>query len=191
MDMLLLKILTELRSFGFSLAQLKRVKASLEEQYVHRPSSGEKTTLWEYHVALALAARKPTYLLVFRDGTAEPTYFEQYYASLKHIALADHVHININPLLQLLFPKAAREPLYDQTTEVGADELEALLLIRTGNYESVTVKLKNGEIERFEVDEPVNVEKRIVDILQEEGYQNIQIEQTDGKAVSIKREGFE
>jgi DNA-binding transcriptional MerR regulator len=187
LDLVWLHVLTGLRMFGMSLEQLKKVKESLQEQYVYRQGATARTTFWEYHVAHALAHRQPTYLLVFRDGTAEPAYFEQYQTSLTLISLADHIHININEILQALFPSRDMTPVYEPSPTLTNEEFEAVFLLRTGNYDSITLKGKGGKIETIEAEETISNTERLTDILNDSAYQDVEIKRRDGKTVSVKR----
>lgn len=182
-----LGILMELRGFGFPLEMLAKVKTSLEGQYLLLPKTKRRVSFFEYYVSLALLRRMPVYLLVFSDGTAEPVYFDQLVASLQHTITKHHVTLSLNGILQQLFPKRDLSPLLDRTLEVSDEEAELLLLLRTGNYDSVTVKRKNGRIERIDVEETIDLEKRITDILKEGDFQDIEIRQANGKVVSVKR----
>ena len=59
-------------------------------------------------------------------------------------------------------------------------------MLRTGSYNSVTIKYRNGEMERIEAEEEVP-ERRIIDILKEADFQDVTIKRRDGKVVHVSR----
>jgi hypothetical protein len=59
--------------------------------------------------------------------------------------------------------------------------------MRLGNCSSVNVKMKDGHVEVIEATQTVEGQKRFVDLLKEDDYQDIEVKQRDGKIVSIKR----
>ena len=186
LDLVWLKILVQARAFGFPTEKLLLVRASLFNRTVTAEHSKVPVSVLEVYVALAVSQRKPTYLLIFSDGNAEPVYLEQYNASLKYITLSNHIHLNLNAIIQSFCPHADLSPRYDATVEVDGDELEVLFMLRTGSYDSLTVKRRNGKIETLEAEETIT-ERRIMDLLNEEDYQDVMIKRQDGKTVSIKR----
>ena len=185
MDIVWLYVIGELRRFGLPLETIRRARESLVEQFMYDATDDSVTTFFEFYIALAFD-KVPVFLLVFRDGTVEPTDYARYEASLRAVSLANHVQICLNPVVQTLYPKADLEPVFDRDGAVTDEELELLFLLRTGNYDSLTVKYRNGEIEMLEAEETVT-DKRIVDLLNEEDYQDVMIKRRDGKTVSIKR----
>ena len=182
LDVVWLHVLMELRLFGLSLEKLLRAKHSLRQK---RGENG--TELFEYYVALALLRKEPVYLLVFRDGTGEMAYDEQYQMTLEFFPIANHVRIEINPILQRLFPKLELGTIREVRVQLADDEMEVLQLIRSGRFESVTVKRKNGRIERIEAEETVEAQRRIAEILQDADFQDISVKKENGRVVSIKR----
>lgn len=182
MDLLMLRVFTELRFFGLSIEKLLKVKESLESKKAeHTPYP-----ILEFYVVRAMAYREPTYLLVFKDGTAEPVSHAQFRQSLKYLSLADHVHLSINRALQHIMPSKDFSPEYGKSIDVTDEEFEFFFLLRTGNYDTIKVKRKGGRIDTIEAEETVT-EERIADIMDEADFQDIEIKRQDGKTVCIKR----
>ena len=91
LDLVWLKIVTELRLFGLALDKLVKVKQSLDSLFADQTTPERKAWGLEYYTALALVQRVPVYVLVFRDGTAELATEEQYRLTSELFALAHHI----------------------------------------------------------------------------------------------------
>lgn len=186
MDMIWLNIISELRSFGYPLNKIKKVKESLIELFPKHKEKHELPYL-EVYVALALTKRDAAYLLVFENGEALPAKHDEIVSALKLQTIGNHLKISINDILQKLFPKKDLSPIHESSLTLSKDEFELMFLVRTGNYESINIKRKNGKIEMLEATESIETDKRITEILQKGDYQNIEIKQANGKVVCIKR----
>ncbi len=71
--------------------------------------------------------------------------------------------------------------------QLSDEEMELLFLVRTGNYEELTIKQHNGQIKLIEVTRTENPDQRITDILGKGKWQDISLKQRDGRIVLIKR----
>ena len=56
----------------------------------------------------------------------------------------------------------------------------APLTRRAKDYERITVRTQDGTVTRLDASKPLDVNKRIVDILNEQDYQDIEIKQRQG-----------
>jgi len=75
-----------------------------------------------------------------------------------------------------------------RTTKVKlqGEEAEILLRLRTGNFTEIIIELKNGKVKRLKLSEEVS-EKKLVELLKEHDFQDIQLTQRDGNIISVKR----
>ena len=83
-------------------------------------------------------------------------------------------------------PKSRPTPPEAKVVILTDGERELLSMIRTGNYETITVRSDSGRIEMLEAVENVS-ERRMIDILQDEEYQDVTVKRRDGKDVLIVR----
>lgn len=142
----------------------------------------------EYCAFIALAHKASIMLVVFIDGSCATLTNTEYELNSLN-GMADHLSINLNRILQRFFPSADLSRLYTVPLfeVLGEEEQTILRLIQSGKFEEIKVKHKGGKIERLEAVERVDATKRIVDILKQNKYQNIEVIQKDGKVVSIVR----
>ena len=86
-----------------------------------------------------------------------------------------------------MYPDKDLSPVDGNTVQLNDEEMELLLLIRTGEYEQLTVKQQDGRIELIEGTQTEKPDERITEILGKGEWQDISLKQRDGKIVSIKR----
>jgi DNA-binding transcriptional MerR regulator len=184
MDAVWMKIIGELRKFGVSLDKIKQTKESL---YRATKPDREGFPWLEHFVVSALVYKHPVMILVFDTGWAEPVFLDEYIANLETFGLQPHVHINLNSILQAMYPDKDLSPVDGNTVQLSDEEMELLLLIRTGEYEQLTVKQQDGRIELIEGTQTEKPDQRITEILGKGEWQDISLKQRDGKVVSIKR----
>ncbi len=184
-DRFWIEIIIELRSFGYPLELIKRVKQRFEHQ--SETESDSCMPLLEGYFVLAYFYKTPCYLLVFPNGEAIPTTPDAYNFADETGTIGNHIKINLNRMLQKMFPEKDLAPVYKGALELSPEEMELMLFIRTGDYEAITVKRKNGKIDLIEATETLSADARVTEILKEQDYQNIEIKSANGKVVCLKR----
>jgi len=187
LDIVWLHSVARLREFGMPMGKLKYSRRSLASLGSGQTDEGSTVTYYEFYLTRALL-RIPVSLIVFRDGEAEIATENEYGGILTRLTggLADHIRVDVNSILQQLFSSVDLSPKHDPSLSVTDEELDILLMLRTGNFESLTVKLKNGEIERLEAEEMIR-EGRIVDLLNDWDFQDLTIRRRDGENVHVSR----
>lgn len=74
------------------------------------------------------------------------------------------------------------------TDKLSIEELEVISVLRmTKQADSITIKKVNGKIDRFEITEKVETNKRIVEILNDGEFQDVSIQQKNGRVTRIVR----
>jgi hypothetical protein len=184
MDALWIKIIQELREFGLSWEKLKNTKESLSFQ---SELCGVPMPMLEFYTAFAVGGKMPVLLLVFKDGVAVPANFSQYKVTQQVLGLENHLQLNLNKMLQGLFPLMDLTPNFKNEMPVDIDEMELLAYLRVGEYEKVEVRYKNGKIDIIEGMERIKATKRLHDILREQEYANIEVIQEGGKVIGFLR----
>jgi len=184
MDVVWMGIIGQLRKFGFSLENILQAKESLSGTM----ESDQDGYSWlEYFVVASLVNKSPVVIMVSDTGNAEPAFFDEYVVNMTTIGLQSHVHINLNTILQEMYPDKDLSPVFGDMRQLSDEEKELFVLIRTGDYEQLTVKQKDGRIELIEGTQTEKIDERITDILSKGEWQNISLKQRDGKIVTIKR----
>ena len=114
------------------------------------------------------------------------------------------VFVRINPLVDRLVGDDDGKPLlplhgrgYELLAQITAaqsltaSEQHVLQLIRGGNYESVEIVLRDGEIDRIKRSKKQDVATKVQDLIKSEDFQSIRIHVRDGQVVSLEQEVVE
>ena len=163
---------------------IKKVKENLVRAETDSASS---FPFLEVHFVLAFYFKEPCYLLVFPDGEALLAIHSEYDLSDRIGTIGSHIKINFNQLIQRIYPNRDLKPNYKKSIELSPEEMELMLFVRTGNFETITVKRKDGKIDFIEATETLSADARLTEILKEQDYQNIEIKTAEGKTVCVKR----
>lgn len=183
-DRVWIEIIAELRKFGYPLERIKQVKARLEDSETETSSS---MPFLETHFVLAYFFKEPCHLMVFPEGEVLLAIQYEYDLSEEIGSINSHIKINLNRMLQRMFPNKDLKPKTKNSVELSPEEMELMLFVRTGNFETITVKRKNGKIEYIEATEILSADARLTEIIKEQDYQNIEIKTANGKTVCVKR----
>ena len=185
-DRVWVQIIMELRKFGFPLEQIKKVKQGFEYENETEHSASLMPYL-EAYIVLAFFFKEPCFLLIFSDGEALLTTKSEYAFSVDLGSVGNHIKIDVNQMLQEILPEKNLAPVHKNILELTSEEMQVMLFIRTGNFETITVKRKNGKIDLIETSENINAEAMFIEIMKEHDYQNIEVKTASGKTICIKR----
>ena len=174
-DLVWIQVIVELRDFGFPINKIMKVKENLDHND------------FVFYTVIASVFRMPVFLLVFHNCDIEPAVGAEYKLTQEYFKLSTHIIINLNDILQRIFPHKDMSPKFEKTLEVSPEELDLLFMIRMENYESITIKTTAGKIEQLEASKSEKTDSRVVDLIQSGDYQDIEIKQRDQKIVYIKR----
>jgi DNA-binding transcriptional MerR regulator len=183
-DMAWQQIILALREFGFPNEKIAIVKESLS---ISKPKNGVYYPFLDYWIT-AVLMRETVFLVVLNDGNASIGNNHQILmAEGVGFLKGHHLRINLNKIVQKFYKKdiSPKQDLYH--LPIDSQELDIIEAVRAGNYESVKVKFNKGKVDVMEKTEDINIEQKIIEILKESKFQNIEIRQKDDKVVSIKR----
>ena len=182
LDLVWIHVLVALRGFGLSHEQLRMTQKTLFDR-------GSKTSMclfFEFAIAQVLMKRDQC-LIVFPDGKAAAIDGGLVEPNRQFFGIEDHICINLNRLVSRCFKDRDYTPLYKASTKLNDDEVDVLLHMRSGNYESVSVKMKDGKVELIEATQTIESQKKFIELVKEAKYQKIEVQTADGKVISIKR----
>ncbi len=189
-DILWIGIIEELKKFGYTFEKILIVKKQLlhlDEIIENDDDDGEQIELINLAVVDIILNSNPIYIIIDEDGKAEILNGYAVIDKMQLNKLTNHVILNLNQLIKLNIETLYKEPSLDEFKGLSKDELQVLLILRSENFESVKITKKGGEIDTIESTEIVSNGKRILNILKEHDYQDIEIKQARGKVVQIKR----
>jgi DNA-binding transcriptional MerR regulator len=180
-DLIWIRIIIKLREFGFSIEKIKEVK-----HYLFKKSYQSRyARMFEFLVAQAMSKNRVG-IVIFPNGIAYIGLEEQINDNMKHFDLHDFIHLDFNNIVQEVLPQEDLTPLSKTALELSKEEMQVIDLVRTGKYKSLQIVFKNGQIERLDATKKIDTNKRIGEIIKNEGgYQTLVIETNDGKMVSI------
>jgi hypothetical protein len=184
-DIAWIRIIVEMRKFGLPLDKIKYAKKQL---WFSPDYTKGKCPFFEVAVWRTVCLKRETFILVFPDGNAYPISKESLDARNRCSVIDSYISINLNRVVQDIF-KDRNFDFYPKTTGFTLTEEELNLIndVRKGNFESIRIRLKGGEIEMIEATEKIDAQKRIVEILSDADFQDIEVKKKDGKIVSIRR----
>lgn len=182
MDAVWVKIVKELREFGMSRELVGRVKASLEYE---QERYGVPMPMLEFYTAFAISSKLPVLLLVFKDGAAVPCSFAQYRVARELRVMEHHIQLDLNAIVQEMFPELDLQPVYDQDFLPGLDELQLLAFLRLGNFERVEIQYKSGKMDVLEGTRRVAISKKVTEVMREHEYQKIEVVIEGGKKMQL------
>jgi len=176
-------LVSQLREFGFSLEKIKSVHDLLFESNIE----GSSFSPIKYAIVYSLMI-EPYILLVFNNGTINLMSKSKYINYLNdEFILPPHISINFLHVSESEFPNNSFTKFFSAAdlTNLTEKELELLYYLRTGDYDNIKVKMNDGEIYLIESSKKVNVDTKVIDIINKNLYQDIEIKVRDGKAVLI------
>lgn len=183
LDLLWIHAVVELREFGFPLEKVRTVRESL----FPRGAKGTIIPFFEFAIAEVIAHKTEQCLIVFDNGSATAISGEMLDVNHRFSDIENYICINLNRVVSKVLKGKDFSPAFRNVQTLNEDETEVLLNMRSGKYESVSVKMKNGEIELIEATESIESQKKLIELLKDADYQNIEVKTRDGKIASIKR----
>jgi DNA-binding transcriptional MerR regulator len=184
-NLLWISIIEELRTFGFSLSNIKNVKEQLFASITLEDQ--QQYPLIEHSIMEALVYAIPSFLIIDKQGESTILDDKEYIGLLQAEKIVNHIVISINQSIKDNILHLYSKPIYTKSTVLSKQELKVLSAVREKNFQSIKIKKKSGEIDMIEGFETINTEQKIVDLLKSGKYQNIEVKQENGKIVCINR----
>ncbi len=182
MDIIWLLIMKELRNFGYGLTEIKNVKNTLITG-LNKCEYGEL----EFYAALCLTRRVPINVLAFSNNTAEVGTYYEIIDTFKNKGLLNHISINLNSILMVLFPSEDLTPRFNDFIEFTNKEVQILESIRMENIDSLAIEYLNGEPDRIKISKSESPDIKVANLIIKDAYQSITTEIHNGKVKVHKR----
>lgn len=179
-----INLVSRLKDFSYGSEAILKAK----EQILQKVEGLDVTyPVFEYYLTTSLLHENPYCFAFESTGGFTACRFDQHDFLLKEGILENHILIKINPLLTSLLDKIKAVEYVSSKLQLSPEELELVAFIRNNSFESINVVFKNGEIERMEGKEPIDTNKRVIDILREHQFQKIEVIVDNDKVVRINR----
>lgn len=184
MDAIWISIIIELRKFGVSIENLKLIKNQLYNNDIkYKPSF---YPILEFYTALYMKEQEPIYIIIFNNFQVQIVTKDELELKRLFGSISSHITIELVSLLRVILKKADLKTKSKNTYELSDEEVQLLLEIRTMNYKSIKIRMKDGRIKLFEK-EVEFVEENIHNLLKQKNYDEISIIREDGRIRSIKQ----
>lgn len=180
-----ISIISELKAFGFSNPKTKLVREQLFDSSAL--DNKKRMPLIEHCIVEAITYSVPAFLIVDKEGQVEIADDQEYVEQLQAGEINSHIIININQAIRDNITPLYSKPNYSEIAGLTKEEIEVLSVVREKDFQSIKITKKNGEIDMIEGVERIEGERKIVDLLKQGKYQNIEVKQSNGKVVCINR----
>lgn len=178
-------LVTQLREFGLGLDKIKAIRIEL---FGKKNNDNSKFSPIKYAILYSLMI-EPYIVMVYADGTINMMPKSKYIEYLgDEFILPLHLSINMLVTSQKEFPQNNFTELVNDgdITLLTEKELELLYYLRTGDYDEIKVRMDKGDTYLIEGSKKLNADTKVVDIINNYAYQDIEIKVRDGKTVLIK-----
>ena len=183
MDQIWISLVVELRSFGISLENIKTIYNQIRTNDIDcSPSIYPRL---EFFIHYFINYKVPIKLIILKDYKVFICTKEELEATEKEDLLDSYISINLHKLIQLVHNKSFYKPNYKEEIVLNEKELMLLNHIRNGNYKSINIVFKDGEMKILEKC-MINNETEIHKILNKQKYSEIILNTEDGIVVNIQ-----
>jgi hypothetical protein len=175
-----LDIVTSLREFGFPLDKIRGVKEELFNTRIG------KFFPFEFAIMQSVLA-EPMILVIYQDAKINLLSNSQYQNLLLIHPIAPHLHFNLLNLATTEFPYNNFTTIEktSKTQDLSDKEVALLYFIRTGDFESIKIRMKEGDVYLLEGTKKIANKKRITEIINQGDFQDIEIKTQNGEIVHI------
>jgi len=174
-------IVTQLREFGLDLDKILKVREVLFSEEV---KDFKVIDFCLIHSIL----KEPYLMIVYSDGKVGLMTAKQYGEIISQQEQPPHIVFSFYFLAKNIFPNNNFEIGQKDfnTIDLSSAETKLLFYLRTGDYQEIKVRLSDGEVYLIETERKIDPKDRIVDIIQNAKYQDIEIKVENDHIVYIK-----
>lgn len=184
-DLVWIKIIAKLRKFGLSIEAIDKIKRCV---FFVSPERNELMYFLDLYIVYALE-RKPVGLFI-NDKFEAILCFEKELDNTKKRGntIPSHIFISLNEIVIQIFSSKELKPIYEiRGVSLNLAEMRLLLYLRSGKYDEITVRLNDGKVALFEGLEKIDTSMRVIDIIKQAEYQDIEIKVAGNKILKVTR----
>ena len=173
-------IVCQLREFGMDLDKIALVrKALFHEEVLH-------FRMIDFCLMYSIL-RQPYLMIIFADGKTGFMTAKQYGKEIAIKSLTPHLVFNFYTFAKEIFPNnqfawGLKNP---ESAELTVAEMKILYYLRTGDYQEIKIRMRDGETYLIEAKRKVDLPPKIVDVIRDAKYQDIEIKVENGRIVNI------
>ena len=180
-EVLWIDIIATLRAFGMSNGHIREVKTQLFK------SGQPKMKVLEKAIFDVLIHQTPIYLAIDRQRNLQVLNDLEYINLLKEKEGVHLITLSMNKIVGDNFNQLFSTPKFNAMLGLSKQEQVLMEMVRNKQYTSLTIKKKNGALDRIEGTERMDTEKRIFELLRGGKFQDIVLKQENGKIVCVNR----
>lgn len=171
-----LELAISCREFGLSLTKIKLLRKALFDKLAR------KVTILEYALMHSII-QEAIILIMEEDGEIHIMPQSLYAELVSNNQMPHHLHFNLLSLADLEFTNNNFKTIKKEAKSgsLTEKELQLLYFLRTGDYESIKVKIKDGEIFLLEGSKRIPTNSRVIEIIKNNKYQDIEIKTHNGE----------
>ena len=173
-------IVSQLREFGLDLDKIALVRKELFREEIYRFRMIDFCLIYSI-------LRQPYLMIIFSDGKTGFATAKQYGKEIAVKSLSPHLVFNFYTFAKEIFPNnqfvlGLKNP---ESTELTVAEMKILYYLRTGDYQEIKIRMKDGETYLIEATQKVDLPTKIIDVIRDAKYQDIEIKVENGRIVNI------
>jgi DNA-binding transcriptional MerR regulator len=185
-DLIWLHLLIELRKFGLSIEQLALAYKSAF--YVH----GDTQKPWNiFAVGVAQCFQKTNIsIVIFNDGFLALAFDDEL---ALHAALSNqpYIKLNLNQLVRKVHPKLSHVEHQKLAIRLSAEELEVISATQEDDLNNITIRLKDGKIQRIEKERTQsNYQGSLNELIREMNFGEATLIVKEGRIAYVKQKEF-
>lgn len=185
MDAIWINLIVELRKFGVSIENIKKINKQLTaSNKAYKPSV---YPILEFYSSFFMMHKEETYVLVPDNFVITIASGPDIENAKSLFGLCNHISIGLHDIVKTVIQRPDLALIRQGTKlKLNSEEMSLIQDIRTGAYNAITVKMKDGKIYRLEKNIELT-ETNIHKILEEKNYDTLTIERENGVIVDIKQ----
>ncbi len=186
------------KEFKKNINELKKTMSFAEaekDEIIQLMLDGEKKVneegLTHFYIAIihSILQKIPTSILLFKNGGVVIWYEgkeELYDKEIRELKLYEsHINISISKIIKDFLLDKNCVYLFPELKLLEPNEIRLMELIHNGNYDTISISFLDKKMKHLKLTKSENPKKRIVDILQEGSYQDIELKSHKGMITKI------
>ncbi len=140
-------------------------------------------------ILLSIVEKNPISLVLFKSGRIAVWHEgleEQYELEIRQLKLSEsYISISISSIIKDFLVDKNYVYLLQNLKLLEPNEIRLMELIHSGNYDTISINFLDKKMKRLKLTKSQNPKKKMVDILQEGSYQDIEMKSHEGMITKI------
>ncbi|TND08266.1 MAG: Uncharacterized protein FD123_2408 [Bacteroidetes bacterium] len=177
-------------SLPISAKEKAKIKKEAQSKDWSKEKGKNSFTFLQLLIAHAIVHRELVCIAVFLNGTFAPLidaiYSPENKELLYHLKTQIYYNVPVSGYMQSVIGENRFESMLPRIGLFTDKELKLLEIVRSGEYQSVTVRFKNDKMNVIEMEKSVDVHRRLIDIISESPFAHISVHTQHYKPAQVK-----